>query len=150
MAVFGVPLASFPESFRATGAAMVATALVVFADVSSAARAVARVLAQVWDERDGLLLVDCLGMWLMRFFGPDDSFDEVEFARQRQWLLEAIDAVQGRLLLVTNEIGWGVMPMSRMARLYGDLLGRLNQDVAARCQHVTLVACGLPLSLKGG
>ena len=102
------------------------------------------------DQEDGLLLVDCLGMWLMRFFGPDDSFDAVDFAQERQWLLEAIDAVQGQLLLVTNEIGWGVMPMSRMARLYGDLLGRLNQDVATRCQHVTLVACGLPLSLKGG
>jgi len=102
------------------------------------------------DQEDGLLLVDCLGMWLMRFFRSDDQFDEMDFVQERQWLLEAIAAVQGQLLLVTNEIGWGVMPMSSMARRYGDLLGRLNQDIAARCQCVTLVACGLPLALKGG
>ena len=102
------------------------------------------------DQEDGLLLVDCLGMWLMRFFRSDDQFDEMDFVQERQWLLEAIDAIQGRLLLVSNEIGWGVMPMSRVARQYGDLLGRLNQDVAARCQRVTLVACGLPLVLTGG
>lgn len=102
------------------------------------------------DQEDGLLLVDCLGMWLMRFFRSDDQFDEMDFVQERQWLLEAIAAVQGQLLLVSNEIGWGVMPMSSVARRYGDLLGRLNQDIAARCQHVTLVACGLPLALKGG
>ncbi|MBA4707439.1 bifunctional adenosylcobinamide kinase/adenosylcobinamide-phosphate guanylyltransferase [Aquitalea aquatica] len=102
------------------------------------------------DQEDGLLLVDCLGMWLMRFFRSDDQFDEMDFVQERQWLLEAIAAVQGQLLLVSNEIGWGVMPMSSVARRYGDLLGRLNQDIAARCQQVTLVACGLPLALKGG
>ncbi|RQO72777.1 bifunctional adenosylcobinamide kinase/adenosylcobinamide-phosphate guanylyltransferase [Aquitalea sp. FJL05] len=102
------------------------------------------------DQEDGLLLVDCLGMWLMRFFRSDDQFDEMDFVQERQWLLEAIAAVQGQLLLVSNEIGWGVMPMSSVARRYGDLLGRLNQDIAARCQRVTLVACGLPLALKGG
>lgn len=102
------------------------------------------------DQEDGLLLVDCLGMWLMRFFRSDDQFDEMDFVQERQWLLEAIAAVQGQLLLVSNEIGWGVIPMSSVARRYGDLLGRLNQDIAARCQHVTLVACGLPLALKGG
>jgi adenosylcobinamide kinase / adenosylcobinamide-phosphate guanylyltransferase len=102
------------------------------------------------DQEDGLLLVDCLGMWLMRFFRSDDQFDEMDFVQERQWLLEAISAVQGQLLLVSNEIGWGVMPMSSVARRYGDLLGRLNQDIAARCQRVTLVACGLPLALKGG
>ncbi|WP_287878953.1 bifunctional adenosylcobinamide kinase/adenosylcobinamide-phosphate guanylyltransferase [Aquitalea sp.] len=100
------------------------------------------------DQEDGLLLVDCLGMWLMRFFRSDDQFDEMDFVQERQWLLEAIDAVQGQLLLVSNEIGWGVMPMSRVARQYGDLLGRLNQDIAAHCQRVTLIACGLPLVLK--
>lgn len=102
------------------------------------------------DQEDGLLLVDCLGMWLMRFFRSDDQFDEMDFVQERQWLLEAVAAVQGQLLLVSNEIGWGVMPMSSVARRYGDLLGRLNQDIAARCQRVTLVACGLPLALKGG
>jgi len=102
------------------------------------------------DQEDGLLLVDCLGMWLMRFFRSDDQFDEMDFVQERQWLLEAIEAVQGQLLLVSNEIGWGVMPMSSMARRYGDLLGRLNQDIAARSQRVSLIACGLPLALKGG
>lgn len=100
------------------------------------------------DQEDGLLLVDCLGMWLMRFFRSDDQFDEMDFVQERQWLLEAIVAVQGQLLLVTNEIGWGVMPVGSMTRRYADLLGRLNQDIAAHCPRVTLIACGLPLPLK--
>ncbi|WP_293763471.1 bifunctional adenosylcobinamide kinase/adenosylcobinamide-phosphate guanylyltransferase [uncultured Aquitalea sp.] len=100
------------------------------------------------DQEDGLLLVDCLGMWLIRFFDDKDELDAAGFAEERALLLEAVASLQGQLLIVTNEIGWGAMPVSAMARRYGDLLGKLNQDLAAQCDHVTLMACGLPLALK--
>ena len=63
--------------------------------------------------------------------------------------LGAIDAAPGPLVLVGNEIGLGVIPMGAEVRAYVDALGRLNQQVAAVCDRVTLMAAGLPLTLKG-
>jgi adenosylcobinamide kinase/adenosylcobinamide-phosphate guanylyltransferase len=64
-------------------------------------------------------------------------------------LLIAIQEASGPVVLVGNEIGLGVIPMGREVRAFVDTLGRLNQDVAAVCQRVTLMAAGLPLTLKG-
>ena len=63
-------------------------------------------------------------------------------------LLGAIDAALGPVVLVGNEIGLGVIPMGGAVRAFVDALGSLNQDVAATCQRVTLMAAGLPLVLK--
>jgi adenosylcobinamide kinase/adenosylcobinamide-phosphate guanylyltransferase len=63
-------------------------------------------------------------------------------------LLIAIQQFQGAIVLVGNEIGLGVIPMGREVREYVDALGLLNQQVAASCERVTLMAAGLPLKLK--
>ncbi len=63
-------------------------------------------------------------------------------------LLVAIQQALGPVVLVGNEIGLGVIPLGREVRAFVDALGRLNQDVAAVCQRVTLMAAGLPLFLK--
>ena len=63
-------------------------------------------------------------------------------------LLEAIQAWPGPLYIVSNEIGLGVIPLGRETRAFVDALGELNQRVAAVCSHVTLMAAGLPLTLK--
>ena len=63
-------------------------------------------------------------------------------------LLGAIDTAPGPLVLAGNEIGLGVIPMGSEVRAFVDALGRLNQDVAAACQRVTLMTAGLPLTLK--
>ncbi len=63
-------------------------------------------------------------------------------------LLGAISAAPGPLVLVGNEIGLGVIPLGSEVRAFVDALGRLNQDVAQHCQRVTLMAAGLPLTLK--
>ena len=65
----------------------------------------------------------------------------------RQWL-DAIALVPGPLVFVGNEIGLGVIPMGSQVRAFVDALGRLNQDVARACSRVTLMAAGLPLTLK--
>jgi adenosylcobinamide kinase/adenosylcobinamide-phosphate guanylyltransferase len=64
--------------------------------------------------------------------------------------LRAIEAAPGPVVIVSNEIGLGVIPMGAEVRAFVDALGRLNQQVAAVCQRVTLMAAGLPLYLKGG
>jgi len=95
-----------------------------------------------------LLLVDCLGMWLMRFFDADGRFQADTWQRERAALLDSLAATPAAVLLVSNEIGWGVVPLGAETRHFVDELGRLNQDIAALCRRVTLVACGQPLPLK--
>lgn len=113
-----------------------------------AGQELATVIAQQ-DAAGAVLLVDCLGMWLMRFFDGDGQFLRTAWQQQYAALLTTLAATRGEVLLVTNEIGWGVVPLGRETRDFVDELGRLNQQVAAVCQRVTLVACGQPLPLKG-
>jgi adenosylcobinamide kinase/adenosylcobinamide-phosphate guanylyltransferase len=67
---------------------------------------------------------------------------------QAATLLIAIQTAPGPVVIVGNEIGLGVIPMGREVRAFVDALGRLNQDVASVCSRVTLMAAGLPLTLK--
>lgn len=100
-----------------------------------------------------LLLVDCLTLWLtnLLFSGlpQDGSVDEARFDTEIAALLAALPNLPGRVLLVSNEVGCGIVPLNAMARRFADEQGRLNQRVAALCTRVTLVAAGLPLELKG-
>ena len=64
-------------------------------------------------------------------------------------LLRAIEQAPGPVIFVGNEIGLGVIPLGRETRAFVDALGVLNQRVAQACQRVTLMAAGLPLTLKG-
>lgn len=52
-------------------------------------------------------------------------------------------------IFVSNEVGWGVVPPSRLGRVYRDLLGRANQRLASGCDHAVLLVAGLPVPLKG-
>lgn len=68
---------------------------------------------------------------------------------QTALLLRAIEQAPGPVIFVGNEIGLGVIPLGRETRAFVDALGLLNQQVAQACQCVTLMAAGLPLTLKG-
>jgi adenosylcobinamide kinase/adenosylcobinamide-phosphate guanylyltransferase len=100
-----------------------------------------------------LVVVDCLTLWLTNLLMPVESLKEntpadQEGRGQAAILLGAIEAARGPVVLVGNEIGLGVIPLGRETRAFVDALGRLNQDVAGACQRVTLMAAGLPLTLK--
>ncbi len=98
-----------------------------------------------------LVLVDCLTLWLTNWLMPmAGEVDQAGWAAQRAALLAAVEAVPGPLLLVSNEIGLGLSPMSTEARRFVDELGRLHQDLAQRCHRVTLMVAGLPLAIKPG
>jgi adenosylcobinamide kinase/adenosylcobinamide-phosphate guanylyltransferase len=100
-----------------------------------------------------LVVVDCLTLWLTNRLMPAENesnlaLEPMDTARTAS-LLIAIQEAAGPVVLVGNEIGLGVIPMGREVRAFVDALGRLNQDVAAVCERVTLMAAGLPLTLKG-
>ena len=98
-----------------------------------------------------LVVVDCLTLWMTNLMMPAEAaraLDEAAVVAAGDALCEAIAAAPGPLVLVGNEIGLGVIPMGREVRQFVDALGRLNQSVAAACERVTLMAAGLPLTLK--
>ena len=106
---------------------------------------------------DVFVLVDCLTLWLtnLLFTGQaarqaeaGEAIDCALYAGEVQALVDALPTLPGRIALVSNEVGWGVVPMAAVSRLFADEQGRLNQRVAAVCERVTLVAGGLPLLLK--
>lgn len=94
-----------------------------------------------------VVLIDCLTVWLgnlMHRHGPQpDAYGEVLA------FLLALETPPCDLILVTNEVGSGIIPPDAMTRCYRDHAGWLNQDAARLAHHVVLVACGLPLVLKG-
>jgi adenosylcobinamide kinase/adenosylcobinamide-phosphate guanylyltransferase len=105
-----------------------------------------------------LLVVDCLTLWLTNCLMPMQPGNDGSYMEKKPlaridkggvaMLLESISTAPGPVVLVGNEIGLGVIPMGSEVRAFVDALGRLNQDVAAVCQRVTLMAAGLPLTLK--
>jgi adenosylcobinamide kinase / adenosylcobinamide-phosphate guanylyltransferase len=99
---------------------------------------------------DHLLVVDCLTLWLTQCLLPPagPALDEAAWLAEQQALVEALQAAEGPVVLVSNEIGQGVMPMSREARTCVNALGRLHQRVAATCSRVTLMVAGCPLAVK--
>ncbi len=138
-------------------------------------RDLAGVLARVGSPQ-ALVVVDCLTLWLTNWLMPvapvshplplgegrgegepgQSSANEYQekpaltqdWQAQAALFLEALQHASGPVVLVGNEIGLGVIPLGREVRAFVDALGRLNQQVAAACTRVTLMAAGLPLALK--
>ncbi|MEM9107010.1 MAG: bifunctional adenosylcobinamide kinase/adenosylcobinamide-phosphate guanylyltransferase [Pseudomonadota bacterium] len=90
------------------------------------------------------LLVDCLTLWVTNLM-MDDRDIETEASR----LAETLTVTAGAVVLVSNEVGLGIVPDNAMARQFRDHAGRLHQLVAAQAQDVYLMAAGLPLKMKG-
>ena len=106
---------------------------------------------------DVCLLVDCLTLWLSNLIFAGAAARQAEakepvdcplFAGEIQALVDTLPRLPGRIIMVSNEVGWGIVPMAAVSRLFADEQGRLNQRVAAVCDSVTLVAAGQPLKLK--
>ena len=100
---------------------------------------------------DTLVIVDCLTLWLTHRLMPADAAAAPPAEPPEgigRALLAALADAPGPLVLVSNEIGLGVIPMGREVRAFVDALGTLNRRVAQACERVTLMAAGLPLMLK--
>lgn len=94
-----------------------------------------------------VILVDCLTLWVSNLMGAEDSDDGVIRARGAQ-LCEVLRKVPASVILVSNEVGSGIVPENDAARLYRDLLGGVNQQVAAVADKVLLLVAGYPLTVK--
>ena len=90
-----------------------------------------------------ILVVDCLTLWLSNLMAAD-----LEVEAEIERLCAGLGRLAGPVILVSNEVGLGIVPENALARRFRDLQGRLNRRVAAVAQRVTFVAAGLPLVLK--
>jgi len=99
-----------------------------------------------------LLLVDCLTLWISNCLWPPaqviDGNDYAIWHRERDDFLDALSACTSDVIIVTNEVGTGIVPNNAASRVFRDEQGWLNQAVAAICDEVFLVTAGLPLCLK--
>jgi adenosyl cobinamide kinase/adenosyl cobinamide phosphate guanylyltransferase len=98
----------------------------------------------------GPLLVDDLATWLTGVLDDAGAWDrDVDISPQVDALVDAVSAAPGPVVLVSAEVGLGVVPATRAGRLFRDELGALNAALARVCDEVVLLVAGLPLHLKG-
>ena len=113
-----------------------------------------------WCAPGRVVLVDCLTLWLSNLMlsnhAPHADVEDftlpARFDAERADFLAALDQVGGiggELILVSNEVGMGIVPWGALSRCFADEAGRLNQAVAASCDRALLIVAGLPLVLKG-
>jgi adenosylcobinamide kinase/adenosylcobinamide-phosphate guanylyltransferase len=100
-------------------------------------------VASILAADEGTILVDCLTLWLSnRMLAGADMDAEINA------LEVSLDVCPNPKVLVSNEVGFGIVPDNALARRFRDLQGRLNQRLAARADRVVLVVAGLPLMVK--
>lgn len=98
---------------------------------------------QAHDSEDSVILVDCLTLWLSNLMLGDH-----DIAAVRSRLTRLLETVQGTLLLVSNEVGQGIVPDNALARQFRDEAGWFNQALARASDEVWFVTAGLPQRLK--
>ena len=101
-------------------------------------------MAPVIEDYDTVLL-DCLTLWVSNLMLNDTG---VNLPTQTERLLELYRRQEASWIIVSNEVGLGVVPATKLGRVYADELGRVNQIVAAAADEVWFLAAGLPLNLK--
>lgn len=92
------------------------------------------------------ILVDCLTLWLTNIL----LAGEAVFQKERDNFLAALPQLAGDIILVSNEVGMGIVAADPLSRQFVDEAGRLHQALAKTCGKVTLVVAGLPMAIKHG
>ncbi len=99
------------------------------------------------NSNPSVIVMDCLTLWLGNLY---HRFSErAAIQNQVDRLIEVVKNVQGNIMIVTNEIGLGVIPSEVIGRRFVDTLGILNQELARICDEVVFMSCGIPQIIKG-
>ena len=93
-----------------------------------------------------VLLIDCLTLWLNNLLMETEDVDRIR--RHIDSLADAIKKAPRSIVLVSNEVGAGIVPENRLARLYRDLAGWTNQAMAGVCDRVIWTVAGIPVTIK--
>lgn len=94
------------------------------------------------------VIVDCLTVWLGNlFYKFENDLDQINKAIDE--FINSLSRSHADLYLVTNEVGWGIVPDNKLSRCFRDCNGLMNQKIASFAEKVILCACGIPLKMKG-
>lgn len=99
-------------------------------------------------EPESVVLIDCLSLLVSNLLLAHEDAPEEPMEREVLSLLDTARERELTLIVVTNEVGLGIVPAYPLGRAYRDLLGRANQQVAAAADEVYLVVCGMPVELS--
>jgi adenosylcobinamide kinase/adenosylcobinamide-phosphate guanylyltransferase len=94
-----------------------------------------------------VILVDCLTLWTSNLLLSADGRTALENATRA--LVQSLAGAQCQVILVSNEVGAGIVPENELARLYRDEAGRVNQQIAAAADRVIWMVAGIPVQIKG-
>ncbi len=97
------------------------------------------------DSSIGIVLVDCLTLWLTNILASSPS----QLEHHIQKLLNSLSALSKPIILVSNEVGMGIVPAIKEARYFRDVAGKLHQRLASHCTKVFFVIAGIPVEIKG-
>ena len=98
------------------------------------------------EGRKGVLILDCLTLWLSNLLGKDLDRDSIFMEVRR--LMDQSEKMQCQIIFVTNEVGAGIVPENKLARDFRDLMGGINQFIAQRCDEVVHMVSGVPVTIK--
>ena len=90
------------------------------------------------------LLVDCLTLWVTNLLLAEPGTLE----RELNAFYKVLEELPGELILVSNEVGWGIVPMGELSRQFQDQAGWLHQRLGEICERVTLTVAGIPMEIK--
>lgn len=103
------------------------------------------ILPRLRDKYD-VILIDCLGLWISNLLA--DNLADKEIEKRLEGLINTILQVKPTTVLVSNEVGSGIVPDNPLARRFRDLLGLANQKVAERADEVIFMQSGIPIKIK--
>lgn len=96
------------------------------------------------------ILVDCLTLWINNLmYHANNQINEDDIRDKVKDVIVACEEYDGRIIFVTNEVGFGIVPEHPEVRRYRDLVGRANQTLGAASDRLVLVVCGVPMIVKG-
>jgi adenosylcobinamide kinase/adenosylcobinamide-phosphate guanylyltransferase len=97
-------------------------------------------------DRYQTIVIDCLTLWLSNLQRP--RLRDLDVFEATAKMLHAIRATRARVVIVSNELGLGLVPATKMVRAFRDLAGKVNQQVAAEADEVYLTISGIPMRVK--
>lgn len=105
-----------------------------------------RAIDRIKSKRKALLLIDCLTLWISNLICSGKK--EAQIRKSARELLKKLGAQDKDAIIVSNEVGFGIVPENKMARIFRDLKGSINQMVAKDADEVYLLVSGLPIRIK--
>lgn len=99
------------------------------------------------NQKYTIILIDCISLWLSNLVCMEEH--EETILNKVETLANMIQKTQTPLVIVSNEVGMGIVPLYKSARLFRDIQGKANQILANACEAVVTFSCGIPLLIKG-